>query len=328
MVRAFAILIVAVLVVGLLTGCEREMSKKPPDRVSVRLKWLHQPQFAGFYVADQKGFYSAENITVVLEPGGVDIDEIRAVATGQNDFGVVMAPDIIRSVAQGVRIKAITVIFQRNPTVYFTLKDSGIVKPEDFPGRKILVFPNDLGLQAVLSKVGVSVDQIIAVSPIFNMEPFFAGEVDIWTGYLTNQVVTARKKGSELNLIFPDAYGAHIYGDTIIASDKMIKEKPDLVERFLRATLRGWQWAIENPEEAAMFVLKYSQKKDKERLIAEMEASIPLIHTGQIQIGWMEDNIWNGIHTLLIDQGVINKPVDLSQVYTTAFLESIYQGEQ
>ena len=325
--RTAVIFISSVLAATLLIGCKGEVTKKQPDRVSVRLKWLHQPQFAGFYVADQKGFYAAENIAAVLEPGGFDIDRVGMVASGKNDFGVVAAPEIITRVAQGSPIKAIAVIFRRNPAVYFTLKDSGIVKPEEFVGRKILTFPNDYALPAMLAKVGVTMDQIVAVPPSLNLEPFFAGEVDVWTGYLINQVVTARKKGYALNLIFPDAYGVHIYSDTLIASDKLIEEKPDLVERFLRATIRGWRWAIENPKEAAMFVFEYSREKDKERLIAEMEAGVPLIHTGKDQIGWMEDKIWQGMHTLLINHGVIEKPVDIRQVYTTAFLEKIYRRQ-
>jgi NitT/TauT family transport system substrate-binding protein len=315
------------LAVTTLIGCKTETTNKQPDRVSVRLKWHHQSQFAGFYAAEQKGFYADENITAVLEPGGIDIDEVEMVVSGKDDFGVVAAPEIITRVAQDSPIKAIAVIFRRNPAVYFALKDSGIVKPEDFVDRKVLVFPRDYALPAVLAKVGVTMNQIIAVPHTFTLESFFAGKVDVWTGYLTNQLVTARKKGYKLNLIFPDAYGVHIYSDTIIASDKLIEEKPDLVERFLRATLRGWRWAIENPKEAAMFVLKYGSEKDKERLIAEMEYSVPLIHTGRDQIGWMEDKTWQGMHKLLIDQGVLKKPCDLRQVYTKVFLERIYRRE-
>ena len=322
------ILILAALALGVLAGCTQEEAKKPSDRISVRLKWLHQAQFAGFYVAEQKGFYGSENIEVTWEPGGVGIDELEMVNSGQNDFGIVSAPLIIVKRAEGVAIKAIAVILRRDPTIYFTLKGSGIRRPTDFVGRKVLVFPVDFTLPAMLSKFGVRMDQLVAVPPSFKMEPFFAGEVDVWTGYLTNQVITARQKGHKLNLILPDDYGIHTYSDVIITSDRMMKEHPDQVERFLRATLQGWRWAIENPEEAGVLALKYNQKLDPKRQIAEMAASVPLIHTGEDHIGWMKAETWQGMHDLLLKQGIITKPIDLSQVYTMEFLEKIYWSEK
>jgi len=328
MKNAITILIWAVLALSVPAGCTKEEAKKPSDKISVQLKWLHQAQFAGFYAADQKGFYTEENIEVTLRPGGVDIDEIEMVNSGRNDFGIVSAPLIIAKRAEGVAIKAIAVILRRDPTVYFTLKGSGIRRPTDFVGRKVIVFPNDFALPAMLSKRDLRMDQLVAVPPSFEMEPFFTGDVDVWTGYLTNQVLTARQKGHKLNLIFPDDYGIHTYSDVIITSDRMIKENPDQVERFLRATLQGWKWAIENPKEAGVLALKYDPKKDAKRQIAEMEASVPLIHTGEDNIGWMKKEIWQGMHDLLLNQDIIVKSVDMGNVYTMEFLKKIYRSEK
>ena len=318
------IFMILVMAIPFWTGCSKEDPPKPPDKVSVQLKWLHQPQFAGLYAADQEGFFAEENMEVTLAPGGVKVDEVEQVVSGKMNFGVIAAQAVLAEIANGKDIKALAVIFRRNPSVYFALKDSGIINPRQFVGRKVLVFPTDYIFPALLTKMGIGMDQIETVPPTFNLAPFFDRKVDVWTGYLTNQVVTARQKGHKLNIFFPDDYGIHTYSDTIIATNKLIRENPDLVERFLRATMKGWKWAIENPEKAAVMSLKYNPELIPERQIAEMEASIPLVHTGEDQIGWMKSKVWQGMHDMLIDQGVLSKPVELNRVYTLTFLEKIY----
>ncbi len=304
-------------------ACTREGAEKPPDKVSVRLKWRHQPQFAGFYTAIENGFYQDENLTVTLEPGGPDEDEIGHVAAGTNDFGVVAAPGLIVRQSQGIKTKALAVVFRKSPLVYFSMKGSGIKKPVDFIGKKAMVFPNDFVFQALMNKMGVDMERILKIAPSFDMERFFNRQIDVWSGYLTNQIVTARARGFKLNLIFPGDYGIHTYGDTIITTAKLIEERPELVERFLRATLRGWRWAIENPDAAARLVLKYDPQKEEPRQIAEMVASVPLVHTGEDQIGWMKKIIWQGMHDMLLEQGIITNPVPIDDIFTLRFLQKM-----
>jgi NitT/TauT family transport system substrate-binding protein len=99
------------------------------------------------------------------------------------------------------------------------------------------------------------------------------------------------------------------------------------VLRFLRATLRGWQWAVENPEKAGPLALKYDPTLDAAHQVAIMEASVPLIHTGEDHIGWMRAEVWQGMHEMLLEQGILDEPVDLDKVYTMEFLHETYGGE-
>jgi NitT/TauT family transport system substrate-binding protein len=318
--------VATVLAIALFSACGRQEANEPPDLVSVRLKWLHQAQFAGMYVADQRGFYAEENIEVALHEGGLEYDEIEQVALGQDDFAVVEASHVIVARGNDRPVVACAAIYRVYPSVYFSLRGSGIERPQDFVGRRVMVNPVDYILPAMMERLGLDMSQIEAVPPSYDMSAFFAGEVDVWSGYLTAQVVAARERGAEIDVIYPGHYGIHVYGDVIIVSEELIEENPDLVERFLRATLRGWRYAIENPDQAAAMTLEYDPTLDLSRETASMAAQIPLIHTGEDQIGWMRDEIWQEIHQLLLDSGRLARPVDVDEVYAMAFLHSVYGG--
>ena len=311
----------------ILSACNPVAAQPAPDPISVRLKWTHGVQFAGLYMAKQQGFFEEENLSVTLLEGGLEFDEIDLVATGQNDFGIVAGPQILLARSQDIPIKAVATIFRIDPSVYFALTESGIEGPEDFIGRRVVVNPADSKISVMLKNVGIEMAQIIEVPPSSDLEIFYKGEVDVWGGYYTNQVVRARLDGYEVNVIFPSDYGVHTYGDCFITTEKMLQENPDLVERFLRAAIRGWRYAIENPDEAVAATLRYFETDDEEFLTASMEAQIPLIHTGLDQIGWMKAEIWQGMYDILLEWGLLTAEVDVNQVFTMEFLENIYEDQ-
>ncbi|MFH2116229.1 MAG: ABC transporter substrate-binding protein, partial [Spirochaetota bacterium] len=154
------------------------------------------------------------------------------------------------------------------------------------------------------------------------------GKVDGMGLYSTGGVIRLRQAGYKVNLIWPGDYGSHMYGHTLITTDRMIAENPDLVTRFLRATLRGWREAIEDPEAAVAVTLKYAREKDSKLQTRMMEASVPLIHTGEDPIGWMRAAVWERTHQLLLEDGLLAGPVDPDKVYTMEFLQRIYGGKK
>ncbi len=314
----------AISLAVLIASCGPEVKPAPLDQVSVRLKWAHSAQFAGMYVADARGFYAEEGIEVGFLPGGPDVDELDAVASGEDDFGIVTGSEVCVARSQGRKVKAIAVVFRLNPTVYVTLADSGIEKPEDFAGKRVRVNPRDFVLPAMMRKVGTEMSQLQAMPPASSLEDLIAGELDVCNGYLTDQVMALRDQGHKLRLFHPDDYGVHVYNDLIITTDEMVEEKPGLVERFLRATLRGWRYAVENPEEAVAVSLTYSGGSESHEAAA-MLAQIPLIHTGVDEIGWMKDSVWEGMHQILLEQGVLESPIDVTETYTTVFQQLVYE---
>jgi NitT/TauT family transport system substrate-binding protein len=249
---------------------------------------------------------------------------------GTADFGVNTGAGVVAARSQGLPITAIATIQRRYPLVFMTLAESGITRPHDFPGHTVRTLApggSAVAFQALMTRLGLDPDSVREVDVGYDLAPFLAGEVDIYPCYLTNEVLTARQQGYEVNLILPDDYGVHLYGDVLVTTDQMIEENPDLVLRFLRATLRGWRWAVENPEEAGPLALQYDPALDEAHQAAQMEAFVPLVHTGEDHIGWMRAEVWQGIHDILLEQGLLDGPVEVDEVYTIEFLQKVYEEE-
>jgi NitT/TauT family transport system substrate-binding protein len=293
--------------------------------VTVQLKWLHQAQFAGFYAADQKGYYADQGLQVNFIEGGPTVDLEKSVLDGTAQFGIIGADGLIAARADGKPLRAIAVIFRRSPLVFMALADSGITRPQDFVGKTIQADTGVITLHAMLANVGISVDQYREVNIGADLKPFYSGEVQVWNAFLTNEVLTAQSEGYKVNIIYPDDYGIHFYSDTLYATDDYITANSDLVIRFLRATLKGWTYAIENPTLIAPIIDQYNPNANHEHETAQMAASIPLINTGEDNIGWMKPEIWAGMEKTLREQGEISAPLDVTQVYTLQFLEEIYK---
>ncbi len=312
----------------ILVACGPPATETPVDEVTLQLKWFHQSQFAGFYAAAQNGYYAEENLNVTILEGGSSVDFKEIVLSGEAQFGVAGGDELIVARSEGKPIQAVGTIYRRTPRVFVAKADSGINGPTDFVGQNIHVTSSGLPtLRAVMARVGISPDQYNTVSGPQDVELFASDEVPIWSVYLTGSIRVLEEAGFELNIIYPDDYGVHFYADTIFATDDFINENPDLVLRFLRASLRGWRWAVENPVEAGSLASEYKAELDPLIQITQMEASIPLVHTGEDQIGWMRDDVWEGMHQTLLEQGVIKKSVELDEVYSMEFLSTIY-GEE
>ena len=327
MIKRIGLILMLSILAFQMFGCASSQTEAS-DQVSVQLKWVHSVQFAGMYLAEQKGFYADENIAVTFEEGGPTVALLEGVTSGRNDFGIVNGTEILLTVSTGIDIKAIAVVFRINPSVYFTMADSGIETPEDFTGKKVERGSTDFVLPAMMSNLGIDMDQIQTMPPDLGMEAFYSGEVDIVLGYLTNEVITARSKGYKLKIFYPDNYGVHVYNDIIITTARLIDGNPGLVERFLRATLRGWRYAIENPDEAVAITLQYDDTLDKAHLELVMEAQVPLIHTGIDDIGYMRGEVWEDMYQMMLAQGILEVPLDPETAYTMEFLHRVYGVDQ
>ncbi len=291
------------------------------DSINVRLKWFHQAQFAGFYVAAEKGFYRENGLDVSLQPGGPDFPAIQMVAGGNEHFGVTGADQVLVARSRGVPVVALAVLYRKSPFVLFSLKQSGITTPDMFTGKKVgvkLGGNEELIYRTVMKQSDVG--GVTEVPVKFDMTPLLTGQVDVWPGYVINEVISARAKGFDVNVIWPSNYGVNLYGDTIFTTEKMLKEKPEVVRRFVEATLKGWNYAVANPEEAARLTLKYAQKSTFEHELAMMKESIALLQPDIAPIGSMEPDAWTSLNALLTEGGFIKKPIVVESAYTTRLL--------
>lgn len=312
-----------------ITACAPASAPTPPlTPITVQLTWTHQAQFAGLYAADQKGYYAAEGLAVTFVEGGPGVDKLLPVLDGTAQFGIAGADELILARVQGLPVKAIAVDYRRSPVVFFSLADSGITRPQDFAGKTIRVTANlTASLHAMTTMVGVSPDQYTEITLPSSVEAFASGEVPVWGGFLDGLAIAAERAGYDVNIIYPDDYGVHFYGDTLWSSEDFIAQNPDIVRRFLRATLQGWTYAIEHPEETGNLVAAYAPNADIALENERMAIMLPLVNTGEDYIGWMKPEIWAAMEATLREQGMITQPLDVTRVYTLQFLQEIYEGK-
>jgi NitT/TauT family transport system substrate-binding protein len=288
------------------------------DSVTVRLKWFNQAQFAGFYVAQDKGIYKAAGLDVNIQPGGPDFPAIQMIAGGNEQFGVTGADQILIARSKGVPVVALAVIYRRNPFVLFSLAKSGIKTPADFVGKKVglkIGGNEELIYRAVIAKAGVDKSKLTEIPVKFDITPLLTGDIDVWPGYLINEVLAAKEKGFDVNIIAPSAYGIDLYADTLFTTEKMLKEKPEVVQKFVAATLQGWTSAMAAPEEAAKITLKYGDKLTYDHELAMMKASIPLLKPDAKPVGYMDEAGWSSIQKLLLDAGFQKDPVNVAEAF-------------
>ena len=155
----------------------------------------------------------------------------------------------------------------------------------------------------------------------FDITPLLAGAVDVWPGYLINEVLAAKEKGFDVNVVSPADYGIDLYADTLFTTEKMLKEKPDIVGKFVAATLKGWASAMAAPEEAAQITVKYGSKLTYGHELAMMKASLPLLQPDAQPVGSMAAANWNATQKLLVDAGFQKAPVDIDKAFTVEFLK-------
>lgn len=298
----------------------------PTEKVVLQLKWLHQAQFAGFYAAAQEGFYKEEGLDVTIIPVGDDLSEtnvINRVDRGEIQFGVVGGDQVVLARASNKSIKAVSVIYQQSPVVFASLSNSGVTELKDLIGRKMGIEKGqntEIVYRAMMRKAGVDTSKVKEVATPPGIDPLVKGTIDGRMIYLINEALEANEKGQTLNVIYPDDYGLQFYADTLITSDALIKQNPGLVQRFVRATIKGWNWALLYPEDAGMLSLRYNPNLSATHEINMMQTSLPLIYTGRSTIGGMSYDAWDKMENTLLDGGVIKTLVPLDDILTTQFL--------
>lgn len=302
------------------------------DKVVVQLKWVHQAQFAGFYLAEAEGFYEDEDISVTFLPGGIGVDVVDALLSGDAQFSVIGADSILVEVGHGAPITAISTIYRINPFILVAFADSGIVTPYDFVGKVVTATSgyDNVQFTAMLNNLGIDPASIETVPYQYDNAPFINEDVDVTISFAAGSLLGLRKDVDDraINIIWPDDYGVHFYSDTITVADSLLRDNPNLILRFLRATLKGHRHALVDPEAAVDATLAYAENPDRTLQTDMLDASIPLIHTGQDQIGWMRPERWQGMYDILLDQGFFAEPFPLEDAFTLRFLEEIYSEQE
>ncbi len=302
------------------------------ETVTLQLKWFNQFQFAGFYVAKEKGFYSQEGLNVIIKQGGPTVSPLRELLEGRAQFAIA-GPDIIQYVSRRVPVKAVMTIFQQSPTCLMTLEKSGIKSPKDFKGKTVGIL-NDytyIELKLILKKFGLSIRDIRKVRWTFDLQGFVNGNYDVVPAYRTNEPDVVRNMGYEVRLFYPENYGIHFVGDVLFVKNDLLKNNRDLVKRFVRASYKGWLYAIEHPDEAIQIILnKYNtQHLTKKHLEYEANQTIKLV-TARLKdkkyFGSFNKEQWETMIKLMYDNKLIRRMVSYNDVVCDSIINEVIKG--
>lgn len=331
-------IVIFILGVAVLAGSTsfwvyREFVQGPQDltSVTVRLKWLHQAQFAGMYVAQEKGFYEEAGLAVELKEFEFgEKSPVEEVAGGQTTFGLVGAEELLQAVGEGKEIQAVAAIYQTSPFALATLKESDIQTPADFGGKILGLISLDRGqaqivYQALLSRYDIDKSDVSIKAFGFEQpKNLREGNAHVISLYRTDAPYLFDQEVTPYTLILPERHDFQMYGDTLIVSESLIDENPDMVKRFVQATLQGWEYALANKEEALEITRIYEnpryQEKEREEFI--FDTSIDLIKpTGGARIGTMNFVTWRRLYFVMESSGLLDSSFDIADVYTTEFLK-------
>ncbi len=295
-----------------------DSSEGKPGAVTLQIDWVHEAEFAGYYVAEAKDFYGDENLNVTIVEGGQGIQARNRMLDGSADFAIAAIGEQRDLLEAGEPSVAVMAAFQIPPLVMFSLADLGIREPEDLVGKRVGI-KNDYWRDVahdIITNAGIDPSEIVEIEVKADaQELLYNGEVDVWMGFATSEPIEAQVQGYEVINIYAADYGVGGYEGLVLVNQATINENPEMISRFVRACQKGWQYAVEHPDEAAEILAIWQPDKSYEFQQLAVRATIPLVDTPQAQIGWIEDARWK---QLMGDAYSEEKPG-----YTMEYMETV-----
>jgi ABC-type nitrate/sulfonate/bicarbonate transport system substrate-binding protein len=287
------VLVILIGVAGVLGGCGG--SAAPADRVTLQLNWFHEAEFVGYYVADAKGFYAANDLSVDIIEGGPGDPAREHVLDDRADFAISSFAEHKELIAGQRPAVAVMAAFQIPPLVIFSLTDSQIREPADLVGKRVGVttdyWKNVLVETLKAADVERSSVKVVRVK-VDDLEPLFDQKVDAFLGYAHDEPIHAEVAGHDVTNIFPADYGVGGYEGLVLTNERTVKERPDVVQGFVEASRQGWRYAVEHPDEAAEILLRWDSEPGLEFQKVAVRAVAPLVDTPQAAIGWIDAARW------------------------------------
>jgi ABC-type nitrate/sulfonate/bicarbonate transport system substrate-binding protein len=297
---------------------------------SLQMGWIANVENAGEFVAAEKGYYTAEGVDLELVPGGPGVSVEPLVVSGKALVGLSQPDNVARARQQGAKLKVVATTFQRNPAAVMSLRSNPIPTPQDLVGKKLGIQQAGVPIyDAFFMGIGIDPKSITYVPVQFDPAPLVAGEVDAFVSFQTNQPIQLTLQGIETTTFLLADFGFNLFTDAFeVAEDSLANpEQRATIVKIIRATMKGWRDAIDDPEAAAKLVVeKYGQSLnlDLEAQTLTLREQIPLVETEETQaagLGTMsEQGIQQNIETL--EKSGIEATAQ--ELFDTSILAEIY----
>jgi NitT/TauT family transport system substrate-binding protein len=302
------------------------------DKMTLQLNWFHLADHSPIYMALKKGYYKEEGLELTVVRGAGSADSAKKIDLKQAEVGISDAPTVITAITKGANLKIVAVVYDKAGNNVFFKKGANIRSPKDLVGKKIAVPPADSHRVlwpafAALNKIDPNAVTLVNVKPEGKQAIVAAGEVDgsfdLYTSYAIWEKVLG--KGNVGHLLWAD-FGLPIYGHTYFVNTELEKKNPKLIERFLRATHKGWRDASANPAEAIDAMVAAVPGLDRDALFNTTPQIMDLCITERSRkhgIGWIEEALMQRTIDVTFANNKPEKPVKAADVYTNAYSSRI-----
>jgi len=273
------------------------------EHVVLQLRWHHQFQFAGYYAALEKGYYQQAGLDVEIVEGQPDKKPIIEVLNGNANYGIGNS-EVLLSRLEGSPLIALAAIFQHSPSVLISKRSSQISTPHDLIGKSLMMINEgiDADFIAMLNNEGINPNAINTLPSSYQIDDLITGKTDAFNAYLSNEPFYLEQQGIEYSILTPKTYGVDFYSDILFTSEHELTSHPERVALFREASLKGWQYALDNPDEIIDLLLnKYHVDKSKEHLAFEAKTITDLILPNVVEIGHMNPWRWQHMAETFID---------------------------
>jgi NitT/TauT family transport system substrate-binding protein len=305
------------------------------DKMTLQLNWFQLADHSPIYMALKKGYYKEENIDLTVLRGSGSADSAKKIDLKQAEVGISDAPTVLTAISKGANLRMVAVVYDKAGNNAFFRKSANIRSPKDLVGKKIAVPPGDSHRVlwpafAALNKIDPGAVTLVNVKPEGKQAIVAAGEVDasfdLYTSYAIWEKVLG--KGQVGHLLWAD-YGLPIYGHTYFVNTELEQKNPKLIERFLRATHKGWRDAHGNPGEAIDAMVNMVPGLDRDALFNTTPQIMDLCITERSRqhgIGWIEEGLMQRTIDVTFANSKPERPVKVSEVFTNRYNSKIKPG--
>lgn len=296
--------------------------------ISIKLPDLHSGRFSGIYLAESNELYAKEGLKVKLrESTPEDIDAVDSVISNVNDFAIISPLELLEAIGQGKPIIAVATVMQSSPTAIVSLENSAINKPNDLKNQ-IVGLPSVEGYSNLIYKELLT-KQKVPYNSIGHKKTEFTAVTDLIYGKVDATLLSrldayVPKNGPAVKLKFvkPEEFGIDSYDDIIITSLRTIEENPQMIEKFVSATIKGWEQAVNYEDEALEATLKYAHDEYanpefEKHIISEIKPLVKPENGGRI--GKMTDSKWQTVYHIY-KNSLVTQDFDVTKAYTLDYL--------
>lgn len=323
------ILILVLSIAFLLAGCQGGKTEPQQDgleKVTLVLDYVPNTNHTGFYVAQEKGYFAEEGLSVeIVEPADGAVTSL--IAAGKGDFGISYQEDVTyaRTAEEPLPIKAIATIIQHNTSGFASYQEKNITRPSDFEGKVYAGWGSpseEAVIKAVMTADGADFSKLSLLTSDGSSYASLKDKVDIMWFFWAWDGIASQRDGLPVNYIELRSLDERLdyYTPVVIAKDDTLRDRGELTKKFLRAASKGYQFCIDHPEEAAQILSKHVAEYDVGMLTESQQYLAGKYSEGATRWGEMNDSVWKNYTDFMVEYGLIQKAIAPEECYTNEFL--------